>query len=325
MAEDTGLTFAVPADDVLLRFAVEGADVQGRLVRLGPLADAILSSHPYPEPVARLLGEGLVIAAMLGAALKFEGDLILQARGDGPVPLLVASYRAGGLLRGYADVRAGAEIAPDAGLSRLMGKGHFAITIDPGGEMNRYQGLVALEGESLVDCADAYFQQSEQIATAITVLVGSRVLREEGVARERRQAAGLMIQHLAAEGGRLDDAEREARVAARAERALTSSGEDVEEAWRRARILLATVEPSELLDPDVPPTEVLRRLYAEDGVRVFEPTPLARDCRCTDARIRAILSAYGEAELADMVEDGAIAVTCAYCNLTFRIRPEELG
>ncbi|NWG46527.1 MAG: Hsp33 family molecular chaperone HslO [Alphaproteobacteria bacterium] len=324
----SGIAFEVPAEDVLLRFQVEGADVHGRFIRLGPLAEEIIGAHDYPAPVARLLGEALVLAAMMGAALKTDGSLIFQANGDGTVPLLLVNYRPGGLLRAYAQVDADAGLpSGEASVPALLGRGHLAITLDPGPHMDRYQGLVALEGETLTDCALAYFQQSEQIATSIVTAVGTRTVcaGDAGMA-ESWQAGGIMIQHLAALGGHDSDAgERAERIAARGP-AFTSSGEDVEEAWERATVLLSTVEASELLDPEIPPWQVLRRIFAEDGARIYEPVPLRRDCRCTRERIRDMLASYGAGELSDMIEtDGAIRVTCAFCNETFAIRPDEIG
>src|SRR5215475_10900602 len=164
----------IPEDDLILPFQAEHADVPGRLVKLGPTVDTILSRHDYPEPVSQLLGEAVALTALLGAALKFEGKFILQASTDGPVDLLVADYQVPGRLRGYARFSAErvAELgAGEGAASDLLGSGHLAMTIDRGTEMERYQGVVPLEGESLTEAADTYFRQSEQLPTFIRLAV----------------------------------------------------------------------------------------------------------------------------------------------------------
>ena len=160
----------IPQDDLILPFQAEQADVVGRLVKLGPTVDTILSRHDYPEPVSKLLGEAVALTALLGAALKFEGKFILQASTDGPVDLLVADYQVPGGLRGYARFSAErlAELPADG---RLLGEGHLAMTIDRGVDTERYQGVVPLEGETLTEAADTYFRQSEQLPTFIKLAV----------------------------------------------------------------------------------------------------------------------------------------------------------
>ncbi len=163
---------AIPADDLILPFQAEQADVLGRLVKLGPTVDTILSRHAYPETVSRLLGEAVALTALLGAALKSEGKFILQSSTDGPVDLLVADYQVLGGLRGYARFSADrlTELGADDEAS-LLGKGHLAMTIDRGPETERYQGVVPLEGETLTEAADTYFRQSEQLPTFIRLAV----------------------------------------------------------------------------------------------------------------------------------------------------------
>ena len=160
----------IPQDDLILPFQAEQADVVGRLVKLGPTVDTILSRHDYPDSVSKLLGEAVALTALLGAALKFEGKFILQASTDGPVDLLVADYQVPGGLRGYARFSAErlAALTPDG---RLLGEGHLAMTIDRGVDTERYQGVVPLEGETLTEAADTYFRQSEQLPTFIRLAV----------------------------------------------------------------------------------------------------------------------------------------------------------
>jgi molecular chaperone Hsp33 len=306
---------------------VEQTGVRGRVVRLGELVDDILTRHDYPEPVSRLLGEALALTALLGESLKFDGVLTVQAQGDGPVGLLVTSFTSPGAMRGFAQVDADGYAAlagsgADLTTGTLLGKGHLALTIDPGGDMDRYQGIVALHGESLAEAAHEYFRQSEQIATSIKLAVGRIEGAGEGPAW---RAGGIMIQHLAAEGGIQDEREREARIkAGETEKVLTEGGEDVEEAWSRAAILLDTVEDHELLDPFVTPEELLYRLYHEDGVRVYEARGLSRECRCSQERSQNILRSFPHEELKEMAEDGKLSVKCEFCNEVYDFDAETL-
>lgn len=315
------------ADDRVLPFQVEQTGVRGRMVRLGELVDDILTRHDYPVPVGQLLGEALALTALLGEALKFEGTLTLQTQGDGPVALLVTTFTTPGGLRGYAQVDEDAYTALEASgadldTAALMGKGHFALTIDPKRDMDRYQGIVALDGTGLAEAAHEYFRQSEQIATSIKLAVGQ--IESAGAGAVWR-AGGIMIQHLAADGGIQDEKEREARInAGEAKTVLTDGGEDVEEAWGRAAILLGTAEDHELLDPMVAPEQLLFRLYHEDGVRVYEPLALNRQCRCSQERSRNILRSFPLEDIQDMAEDGKLTVKCEFCNEVYDFDAETL-
>jgi len=314
-------------DDHVLPFQVEKTGVRGRMVRLGDLVNDILTRHDYPVPVSRLLGEALALAALLGEALKFDGTLTIQAQGNGPVGLLVTTFTSPGAMRGYAQVDekmyAALEAAEDdISTGALLGKGHLALTIDPGGDMDRYQGIVALHGTGLTEAAHEYFRQSEQIATSIKLAVGQIASAGEGPIW---RAGGIMIQHLAADGGIQDEREREARIqAGEIEETLTESGEDVEEAWNRAAILLETTEDHELLDPMVAPEQLLFRLYHEDGVRVYEPRALSRVCRCSQDRSQGILRSFPIENLREMAEDGRLSVKCEFCNEVYDFDAETL-
>jgi molecular chaperone Hsp33 len=183
------------ADDVVLPFAVEPLDLRGRVVRLGPSIDRILSRHGYPAPVARLLGEAAATTALLGTALKFEGRFQLQTRTDGVVDMLVVDFEAPDRLRAFARFDAARlQAATDAGHddpTRLMGQGHLALTIDPGGDMARYQGVVKLDGETLEQAAHRYFAQSEQIPTVVRLAVAQNVTGA-GDALARRRSDGAI-------------------------------------------------------------------------------------------------------------------------------------
>lgn len=295
---------APPTDDLAAAFQIEGWPVRGRLVRLGGAIDAILSAHDYPEPVAALLGEACILAALVGSALKFDGRLIVQAQGDGPVRYVVADYDTAGHIRGYcrfdeAEVAAASQGFVRPGARALLGQGMFIMTLDRGPDFERTQGITPIEGESLSLAAEHYFQQSEQIPTKVRLAVGS-VVTEAGVVS---RAGGALIQLIAG-----DDARG-----------------STEEAWDRSRALFQTLADDELLDPTISPETLLFRLFHEDGVRLEDSRALSARCRCSKDRIAAVLTSFTPAEQADMVEDdGKIRVTCEYCASVYELAPEEL-
>jgi molecular chaperone Hsp33 len=299
----------IPEDDLILPFQAEQADVLGRLVKLGPTVDTILSRHAYPEPVSRLLGEAVALTALLGAALKFEGKFILQASTDGPVDLLVADYQVPDGLRGYARFSADrlAELgSEDEG--RLLGQGHLAMTIDRGVETERYQGVVPLEGETLTEAADTYFRQSEQLPTFIRLAVARHYRAgKAGEGAWAWRAGGLLVQKLTREGG---------RAAGRA---------TFEEDWTRAKALAETVEDHELLDPTLPPDRLLYRLFHEEQVRAYRAVPLESYCSCSRARVEELLKRFSAEDLADMVVDGEVWVTCEFCNARYHFDPASFA
>src|SRR5437588_3750938 len=193
---------ATSADDTILPFKVETLELRGRLVRFGPAIDTILSRHRYPLPVAKLLGEAVVLAVLLGSTLKFEGRFILQTQSDGPVRMLVVDFTTPGKVRACARfdaARVEAVMAqsrgPDAA-GLLLGRGHLAMTIDQGPDMSRYQGLVALEGRDLEHAAHEYFMRSEQIPTCIRMAVGEELSAGRDGARHRWRAGGILLQFL---------------------------------------------------------------------------------------------------------------------------------
>ena len=318
LSADNARGLALPDDDLVLPFRTVRSDVVGRVIRLGSVVDTVLSRHAYPEPVSHALGEALALTAMLGSALKVQAKLILQTKTDGPLDLLVADFVAPGKVRGYASFD-----KTDAGLAEakgrgdqgaLLGKGHMAMTIDPGSDKDRYQGIVPLEGEPLVDAAHTYFRQSEQLPTFIRLAVARHYgpARGEGQRMWGWRAGGLMIQQLPREGGK-----REERAA---------SEDDDEENWNRARHLAATVEDHELLDPTLSPERLLYRLFHEEGVKVTPTTALAAECRCSRERIHGYLRQFGAAELEDMREpDGGFTVTCEFCSRKYRFSSTDIA
>jgi molecular chaperone Hsp33 len=245
---------------------------------------------------------------LLGAALKFEGKFIFQASTDGPVDLLVADYQVPGGLRGYARFSPErlAALPPDG---RLLGEGHLAMTIDRGVETERYQGVVPLEGESLTEAADTYFRQSEQLPTFIKLAVARHYRAGSGGRPWTWRAGGLLVQKLTREGGR--SGTREAAFA--------------EEDWTRAKALAETVEDHELLDPMLPPDRLLYRLFHEEQVRAFRAIPLENYCSCSRARVEELLRRFSAEDLAEMVVDGEVWVTCEFCNSRYQFDPASFA
>jgi molecular chaperone Hsp33 len=287
-------------DDAVTAFQIEGEPVRGRLARLGPAIDEILRGHDYPEPVANLLGEACALAALVGSNLKFDGRLIVEARGNGPVRFVVADYDTSGGLRGYCGFDAEQVAAATTGFARpgarsLLGDGHFMMTVDQGPDMDRYQGVTVIDGETLALCAEQYFAQSEQTPTRVRLAVG----QADGLWR----AGGMLIQSVAE-----DDA-----------RGSTT------EAWVRTQAHFETVGEDELCDPELSSQHLLFRLFHEDGVRVFGSKPLRAFCRCSQARIEAVLKSFDAVQRAEMVEpDGKIHVTCEFCSKIYAVEPEVL-
>lgn len=312
-------SIGVAIDDLIQPFQIEDLGIRGRVVRLGPLVDRVLTSHAYPEPVSRLLGEALALTAMIGSALKFDGRFILQTQGDGPVSMLVADYEAPGKIRGYAMMNAErvAE-AIEAGRTEpadLMGSGHLALTIDQGADMAPYQGIVALHPDGLSHSAHEYFANSEQVATRIRLAAGPFYHREAAGPEKNWRAGAIMIQHIARDGGLTGYREGDDD-----ERPYT----DDEEAWNRASILLATVEDHELLDPEIEPTRLLFRLFHEDGVRAYDPSPVEFSCHCSRERMSSVLRSFGGHEIDEMAQEGVITVTCEFCSEVYIFEPAEL-
>ena len=292
-------------DDLVAAFQIEGQPVRGRLVRLGAAVDDVINRHDYPEAVANLLGEACALAALVGASLKFEGRLILQAQGDGPVAYVVADYDTTGALRGYCRYDASRVAEASNGFARpgaktLLGEGVFIMTIDQGPTSERYQGVTPIEGETLALSAEHYFAQSEQTPTKVRLAVGQ--VQTTGAPTWR--AGGLILQNIAGDETR----------------------GSTEDAWETAQAYIATLGEDELIDPTITPERLLYRLFHETGVRMFEPKPLRAFCRCSQHRIEGVLKSFPAAERAEMIEpDGVIRVTCEYCSRTYDIEPAAVG
>jgi molecular chaperone Hsp33 len=314
------------ADDTALPFEVAALDLRGRVVRLGPAVDAILQRHAYPAPVAKLLGEAIVLTALLGSALKFEGRFILQTKSDGPVGMLVVDYTTPGKVRACArfdaERVAAAMASGDAKPGALLGSGHLAMTIDQGPDMSRYQGLVALEGQDLEHVAHEYFLRSEQIPTRVRLAVGEELSAGEGGARHRWRAGGLLLQFLpkAPERARQPDLDPGDAPQGTASHAVAE-----DDAWVEGRSLVATVEDLELLDPDISAERLVYRLFHERGVRVFRDIVLQAECSCSREGVSNMLKSFSQDDRDHMVENGVITVTCEFCSASYAFEPAAVA
>jgi molecular chaperone Hsp33 len=312
---------AVTADDTVTPFKVATLDLRGRVVRLGPVVDDILSRHDYPAPVAKLLGEAIVLTVMLGSALKIDGRLILQTSTDGPVRMLVVDFVMPDKVRAYARFDAArVDAASDGG--SLLGRGHLAMTIDRGSDANRYQGLVALDGGGLEAAAHEYFANSEQIPTRVRLAVAEEFHAASGGPRRKWRAGGLLLQFLpqAPERRRVADLHPgDAPLGTEPHRVPE------DDAWVEGRALMETVEDLELVDPELSSERLLYRLFHEPGVRVFNGVDIVAQCSCSRPRVEAMLKSFAQDDRDHMVENGAISVTCEFCSAQYKFAPEEVG
>jgi molecular chaperone Hsp33 len=287
--------------DQVQPFLIESSGIRGRLLRLEGVCDRILARHDYPAPVARLLAEMLALCGGLASLIKYEGVFTLQASGDGPLRMMVVDVTSEGAMRGYAGFdRERMETLMAAGdaqpsVPQLFGQGHLAFTVDQGGYSERYQGIVALTGDTLADCLQHYFMQSEQLQSGIVLAAGRR--------GAHWVSAALVLQRLPEEA--------------------VHAIED-EDDWRRAMVLQASCSEDELLDDSLGFHNLLYRLFHEEGVRVFEPRPLKEGCRCSRAKLENVLKSMPRAEIEDLKSDGAVEVTCEFCTRLYRFDDDDL-
>jgi molecular chaperone Hsp33 len=312
----------VPVDDAVLPFEVAVLDVRGRVVRLGPALDQILGQHNYPTPVCKLLGEAIVLTVLLGASLKFKGRFILQTQSDGSVRMLVVDYRSPGLVRACAQFDGDRVSAlGEATAGDLLGRGHLAMTIDQGPDMNRYQGLVALSGEGLEQAAHEYFLRSEQIPTRVRLAVAEEFSAAGGGMRRSWRAGGLLLQFLPKKAERMRGPDLDPGDAPEGTAPHVVPEDD---AWVEGQALVATIADVELIDPALSSERLLYRLFHEHGVRVFRPAAVEARCSCSRERVDSILRSFSPEDRAGMVEDGRILVTCEFCNAKYEFSPDTV-
>lgn len=267
----------MPDKDQLHRFIIENTNVRGELVHLNATWKAVLERADYPDNVRSILGEALAACALLAATIKFDGSLILQIRGNGPLNLLVVQTSSNGSMRAIARWQGD---VPDHNLKSIFGDGQMVMTIEPD-KGEPYQGIIALQGEHLKHAIEAYFTQSEQLNTCLWLT------------SNHDNCAGLLLQEM-------PDSE-------------SHQTDEYDDAWQKANHLAATITDEELLN--LPSMEVLHRLFHEDDVRVFDAEPLCFRCSCSRERISSMLLSLGSQEAHDIIEEqGNIAVDCEFCN-----------
>lgn len=293
---------AMDVQDNVLPFQLENASVRGRLVRADNSVSRILRQHDYPPSVCTLLAEATAMAAALGTSLKFDGVFTLQTKTDGPVRMLVVDVTSDGAIRACAQFDRD-RLASD-NRADLLGHGHLVFTVDQKASDERYQGIVQLNGEGLTQAFQLYFKQSEQIPTGLMAC-----------AREDESggwhAACLMVQRMPKEGGLQQEA---------------ATDTSIEDEWHRIMMLMNTCTPEELTSTTLSQEDLLYRLFHEDGVRVYDTSPLRQECRCSEDKIKRILAGISKTELKGMVqEDGKIGVTCEFCSKTYSFEPEDIS
>ncbi|MBA84105.1 Hsp33 family molecular chaperone HslO [Thalassobius sp. S69A] len=312
-------------DDTVLPFQLDKSDIRGRVARLDGVLDGVLKQHDYPPLVEALVAEMALLTALIGQTIKLRWKLSLQVQSDGPVRMIATDYFGPtdegepAKIRAYASFDAD-RLTQGAPFDQI-GKGYFAIMIDQGRGTAPYQGLTPLAGGSISACAEAYFAQSEQIATRFSLSFGKS--QEPGIA-EYWRAGGVMLQHMP-----------KASPFAKGEEATGEGGllhprdlidEDAEENWNRANILLDSVEDLELIGPSVTPADLLVRLFHEEAPRVYDAQPVRFGCTCSEDRVRQTMSIYSQKDIEKMTTDaGRVTADCQFCGAHYDLDPATLG
>jgi molecular chaperone Hsp33 len=296
-------------DDVVQPFQLESSSLRGRLVRLGSVLDNIIVAHDYPLAVSKLVAETTTLALLLSSMLKYEGVFTLQMSSEGPVNMVVADVTTQGHVRACATFSEDkiSKLKKEPTFEKLVGKGYLAFTVDQGEHTERYQGIVSLEGDSLLESIEHYFAQSEQIGTGLKMAVGVPLKNKKTGWR----AGAIMLQHLPEHGEHLDKADRKTID-------FKEDSKTMEEDWQRANILLKTCTAEEFLSPSLDGNNLLMRLFHEEGVRVFTPLAVQKKCRCSQERSESVILSLSEEELRDAAEDDKmIHMTCEFCSHTY--------
>ena len=316
-------------DDTVLPFQLDASDIRGRVARLDGVLEQVLEQHDYPPAIEALVAEMALLTALIGQTVKLRWKLSLQVRGDGPARLIATDYFGPtedgqpARIRAYASFDADGVAAADprAPAFDLIGKGYFAILIDQGQGMTPYQGITPIAGGSLSACAETYFAQSEQIPTRFALAYGRSVL--PGGGGDHWRAGGVMLQHM-------PKASPFAQGGGSGEDGLLTAGDildaDEGENWNRANILLDTTDELELIGPTLAPTDLLLRLFHEEGPRVFDPQPVRFGCTCSQDRVRESLSIYSAKDIETMTtEAGRVTADCQFCGAHYEFDPASLG
>ncbi len=320
------LSAKIAWDDTVLPFQLDASDIRGRVARLDGVLEQVLKQHDYPPVIEALVAEMALLTALIGQTMKLRWKLSLQVRGSGAARLIATDYYGPtddgqpARIRAYASYDAD-RLDHDADPFSHVGNGYFAILIDQGEGTAPYQGITPLAGGSLSACAQTYFAQSEQIPTRFALTYGRS--QTPGEAAHWR-AGGVMLQHMpkaspfaTGDGGSGEDGLLEA---------VDLLSDDEGENWTRANVLLDTVDDLELIGPSVTPTDLLVRLFHEEGPRVYDAQPITFGCTCSEDRVRQSLSIYSAKDIATMTTDeGTVTADCQFCGAHYVFAPETLG
>ena len=314
-------------DDTVLPFQLDRSDIRGRVARLDGVLDNVLRQHNYPPSIEALVAEAAILTALIGQSVKLRWKLSLQIRGNGPARLIATDYYGPdedgrpARIRAYASYNA-QTLDHDAPPFSQIGSGYMAVMIDQGQDMQPYQGFTPIAGESLADCAQTYFAQSEQIPTRFSLSFGKNQMAGEG---PRWRAGGVMLQHMPAASHSGVAAESGSGEGGLLTHADILGGEEAEN-WTRANALLDTVEQIELIGPSVQPTELLVRLFHEENPRVFDVQPVQFGCSCSAQKVEQAMSIYSAKDIATMTTaQGVVTADCQFCGQHYEFDPKTLG
>ncbi|MBY0350027.1 Hsp33 family molecular chaperone HslO [Tabrizicola sp.] len=312
-------------DDTVLPFQLDASGIRGRVARLDGVLDQVLKKHAYPSAIEALVAEMALLTALIGQTIKLRWKLSLQVRGKGPARLIATDYYGPtedgepARIRAYASYDA-TRLDPAASPFSQIGEGYFAVMIDQGEGMVPYQGFTPIAGGSLSSCAETYFAQSEQIPTRFALAFGESA--EPGRPLHWR-AGGIMLQHMPSIGGvAADQGSGEGGLLTHADILGGAESED----WNRANLLLDTVEELEMIGPSLTPTDLLVRLFHEEGPRVFDAQPVRFGCSCNAEKVRSTMSIYSRKDIAQMTtEAGVVTADCQFCGAHYELDPQTLG
>lgn len=312
-------------DDTVLPFQLDASGIRGRVARLDGVLDQVLKQHAYPSVIEALVAETALLTALIGQTIKLRWKLSLQIRGKGPARLIATDFYGPtedgqpARIRAYASYDA-ERLDLQASPFSQIGEGYFAVMLDQGEGMLPYQGFTPIAGGSLSACAESYFAQSEQIPTRFQLAFGESA---EPGRPLRWRAGGVMLQHMPALGGvAAEQGSGEGGLLTHADILGGAESDD----WNRANLLLDTVEELEMIGPSVTPTDLLVRLFHEEGPRVFDAQPVRFGCSCSEEKVRNTMSIYSQKDIARMTtEAGVVTADCQFCGAHYEMDPKTLG
>lgn len=296
--------------DTCVSFFIDNGAYQGRLIRMSSVLDTIIGKHCYPRPVAAVVAESTVLAAMLASTLKYEGLFTLQTQSNGAVSMVVVDVTSEGKIRACASfdeehLKQNQELRKTSGeieaAPHLMGKGHLAFTVDQGPNTELYQGIVDLQGKNLTECALRYFKQSEQIDTDLKLFLQA----PEGESGSWL-AAGIMLQKMPLKGGN------------------ESSPEEMEEAWNEAKVFMESLTQDEVFDAELTSEQLLHRLFHANNLSISKCKNYSFGCRCSREKLLQTLSTFSEDDIKAMLENNKVTATCHFCSEKYVFDKGEL-